>query len=282
MQILSTFKSVAEAAAGVISWFVSTISIVMLLRHGFSIDLSAFAQSMLDQYEVISKVAFGWAEPFIEAMLDTIRRSLYWDLHLYPHWKHVFVLLMVYFGVDTRTLMGIRDKGWPILQAIVGVLIAIVASIVAGCIPVSFNQSTVSDNLLLASAPLLGMSAFLFTSCVVLASSSRKHWLSFWTRLAENGTRLMQATVALLLGGGLLWYSQAVPVDSTASPWLGLALVAGAIFALGISFFVSAQFASPNEPLRVRHGRIGVYVLAVFAGVLFFLFMDAAAKLAGF
>ncbi len=279
--MLSTFKTVAEQTAAFLSWLVSTISIVMLLRHGFSIDLSSLAQTMLDSYEAVSRVMFGWAEPMIQSVLVELRRLVDWDMQLYSHWKHVFVLLMIYFGVDTRTLSGIRGQRWPLLQAVVGSVIAVIAAIVAGCVPVSSDQSTVSNNLLLASAPLLGMSAFLFISCVVLASSSRKTWLPFLKRLADNGTRLIQAIVALLLGGGLLAYSHAVPIDRATSPWLGLVLVAGAILGLGLSFVVAAKLTSPDDLLRVRHGRIGVYVLAVFAGVLMFLFTNAALKFAG-
>jgi hypothetical protein len=161
-------------------------------------------------------------------------------------------------------------------------LIAVAVAVLAGCVQVSLGQSAMSNNLLIAAIPTLGISVFLFVSCLALALSSRSPRNdTFLKRLFDNGTRLMQGFFMLLFGVLLLWYSQAVPIDRVVSPWLGVGLVAASILGLGISFLVAAYFASPKDLLRPRHGRIGVYVLAVFAGVLLFVIANAGLRYVG-
>jgi ubiquinol oxidase len=76
----------------------ATLSIVLLIKHGF--DMPSFAaplQFVLNYYDALINVLLGWTEPYLHAMLAFLRDLLGLDLRLESHWKHVTVLMILFF-----------------------------------------------------------------------------------------------------------------------------------------------------------------------------------------
>jgi hypothetical protein len=73
-----------------------------LVRHGFNYGFSPTLQLMLDAYENTTRFFLGWTEPYIRGLITGLRNFVGWDLTLYPHWKHIFLLMMLYFGARLK------------------------------------------------------------------------------------------------------------------------------------------------------------------------------------
>ncbi len=74
-----------------------TLSVVMLIKHGFAVSFVSSLQIVLNFYDQAMQVLFGWAEPWIKQELAALRDWIGWNLQLYPHWKYIFVLISIYF-----------------------------------------------------------------------------------------------------------------------------------------------------------------------------------------
>src|SRR5262245_15945451 len=86
------------------------LSIVTLIRHGFNYGFGPALHLVLEYYEKIMGVLFGWAEPYITARLAALRDLMGWELVLYPHWKHIFLLMMIYFSARLRSAWSVGER----------------------------------------------------------------------------------------------------------------------------------------------------------------------------
>src|SRR5437899_2016176 len=98
----------AGLSVGFLSIISGSLSVVSLVKHGLEMG-SFFApiQLMLDYYEATIYSLLGWwAEPILVRILSYIQRLFSWNLKLDVSWRHIFVLMMLFFGAFARQLSG--------------------------------------------------------------------------------------------------------------------------------------------------------------------------------
>jgi hypothetical protein len=108
-------------------------SLTILIWKGFQFSVGPLMQAVLQSYEDEARQFFSLFEPFLLNRLETLHEQFGWEVHLYPHWKHAFVLLWLYFGAVARSYWP-DAKGTSAAFVIWGALVAFVAAGLVGII----------------------------------------------------------------------------------------------------------------------------------------------------
>ncbi|MBL8538138.1 MAG: hypothetical protein JNM59_12100 [Hyphomonadaceae bacterium] len=88
---------------GALGLAASALSLANLIFQGFQLGVSAPVQMMLAYYESILQFALGWAQPAISQLAQFLHNWIGISLHPSPEWKHIFVLVWLYFSCDARS-----------------------------------------------------------------------------------------------------------------------------------------------------------------------------------
>ncbi len=122
------------------------MSVVGLYQFYIGVGLDPLLTLLVEEYEKWLNYILGWAAPFIEALT----RWLGWNITLHAHWRHIFVLLGLYFfagaSVEREEQRIGRQSAW-IFRLSTGLIIAISTSILLGTVPVT--SSDIWPNLML-------------------------------------------------------------------------------------------------------------------------------------
>jgi hypothetical protein len=137
--------------ASVLGVAASMLSVVLLIRHGFEIGFVTPLRIMLEFYNQWAEFLFGWTEPFVKNWLAELRSFLKIDLHLYPHWKHVFIPMWLYFSANVRGELKKGRKYLAVANVIWGFVLALVSSFAAGTVDLN------NPNLLYLVFPMIGL-----------------------------------------------------------------------------------------------------------------------------
>jgi hypothetical protein len=194
---------------------------------------------------------------------------------LYPHWKHVFILLMAVFGSYGKAMLAEGRKGFVIYGMAVGLLIALISALVSGVVPLDPNDQL--SNVVVASAP----SVLFFLAVYVI-------WLPIKDEPYESHSFvafLIRAVVTFSISAGATLIL--MQVDGVRSN-----LHAGLLSLTGFAFVVAfhrmycgwdsakkkakapwQQFFA--EPLTRR----GLYIIYAFIGATLFAVLGAAERL---
>jgi len=217
----------------------------------------------MDWYDALIKILLGWLEPYINAALDWIAVLINWDLQLYPHWKHVFVLLGLYFFTKALTSFRAGAFGSGIFQLMLGLTVALTTAVAAGTISLSADAG--SDNaalsqFFLASTPLAGYFIFQFTQNIWGATFTRQwnarnnrvepsSWFAFFVNTTTRTIRLSLAGLMVVGIGSLMPFIQALPGP-------GLALFGGLIVLLAAWNLWFGVVRTRNDRARSNLGEI--------------------------
>jgi hypothetical protein len=83
--------------SGKLGRILGAFSILRLIEVGFTSGFGSLLGLLLGYYEKL----LGWlvwpVEPFIKARLAQLHQYIGWPEAVYAHWRHVFVLLGLYF-----------------------------------------------------------------------------------------------------------------------------------------------------------------------------------------
>ena len=148
---LATLGDVATASINQIGRVVNIIGVITAAMSCLSLfntaviklDLLSFAGILIQYYDGFWSYWLGGLTPYIEhwfqPLLDVVVRGwlglLGWNFHLFPHWKHISVLLWLYVGVD---VVNACRASWPLhwftaaFRSLWGALVALAAGAVAG------------------------------------------------------------------------------------------------------------------------------------------------------
>lgn len=261
------------------------LSVVSLTRLALRAGLGPTALLMFEFYENLMRAAFGWAEPTIRELLSSIRVYLPWELQLYPHWKHTFVLIGIYFFREALTLYRGGFAARAMFLGSYGFIVAVVTSVAAGTIDPTHGD--VSAHFLIACIPILGVLAYDLGDGFVSATLFRNriaqelnHTPETWSHYFNE--RLFNASRRALLGLILLVAALQVPlVRQLPSPGLvilGLLIVVLALDRLRVGAVNANDIRTDEEAWlsafwRAGNTKLGLTMLGVFAGAaLFFLF----------
>lgn len=261
-----------------------TLSVVMLIKHGFNYGFVAPLQMVIEFYQQATQVLFGWAEPWIRLQLAAWRDWIGFDLQLHPHWRDVFVLLFIYFGADARTSYAFGNKGSMWFRIILGFVVAAIAAILSGAIPV--EPQNPSHGFAIAAVAIVGMGIFDIFECAWQARWFREEVESWW---AAFNKRAVELVARLTLGLALGFVGLQVPIiQGLANP--GLALLGLFVITTALWWIVwGARHANKSRAagegwvsgfLRRGGTRVGIAMLGSFIGAALFLLINAGLKLA--
>lgn len=238
------------SAGGWFGFFFGTLSIVALLQSALSIGVGPTLMLVLENYERATSIVFGWAEPFVTPLVDAIGGWLHVDLVLHPHWKHVFVLLGVYFFRDVTETFRVRRPASGVFLFVTGLAVGAFASLGAGATPLDPNDWL--SNFLISALPVLGVTLYDFGKLVWYATFLRV-WtaerynepLQGWWPYFRDRSHYVARVLAVGLAAAL--FGQYLPVvQASANPGLTiLTILVGALaiywLALGASRAAGAR-----------------------------------------
>lgn len=273
------------------SLIASTLSFVILAKHGF--DVGSFIAPLhlvLKSYEAFMNNISSWAEPFLT---DTITYMLGWDLQLNLHWKHVFLVMWLYFAADAcanwnfgniiRALSSSvgKPRMWLAVSATVwGGLVALASGTGVGVVALDDPTS----NVFMVAVVVAGVVLYEFGFNALASSFLRGENTSWW-----NGFRshlrfpLQLAAVSIII---LLLSTQLdkVPfVKTLKSPGLGLLAVSLVVLAL-YRVQVGARWVSQHRELEDKwwdvfrlsvSGPLGIHILLVIGGAAAVILINA-------
>lgn len=270
------------AVASVLTMAAGSFSIVLLIKQGFDIGFVVPLEMMLDYYHRMVGFLLGWAEPYLGAALAKVGSWFDFNLHLDPHWRHVFVLMWLYFGANARTHWSMGIKGSGVFRAIWGGIIALVASVGSGAV----SASDATSSMLAAAIPILGIVLFELSNSIWTATFHRKASTTWWQSLRAMArydlSYLAIGLVGLTLGtqADKIPYLQQVP--NPGLMFLGIFVIAFALFWIWLGTQSDSPSSFSHEGKRWREtgeARLGFAILTVILGATLFVALNAGLKL---
>lgn len=137
-----------------------TASVVILLKHGLDVGFGPALSLVFDYYGIVIEFVLGWAEPYLKEAIAFFRHLLGIDIDLYPHWKHVFVLMGIYFWSSARTSFAANRPVGGVFDTIWGLIVALAASLASGIVFFDTVANISTANFLIAAIPVVGVTIF--------------------------------------------------------------------------------------------------------------------------
>jgi hypothetical protein len=269
------------------------LSVVKLVQHGLHYGLGPTLQIVVDYYEHFTRVMLGWAEPYIREQLVSLSGLLSWTPHLHPHWKHIFVLMGLYFFRAAGNAFRAGYRGTALFRTLWGLAIAAVASVGAGTVPIA--QDDIWANALVAAVPIVGVTVHDIGYAAWSATTYRRKraglfsipiptWWSYFV------TGMLYAMGRGVIGLAVLWIGLQMPtIQRLPSPgltMLGVLIVGLGGYWLSLAGFQVTKIRREHETLlaalnRLAAWRHGTAILATFLGAGLFFTLNAGLGLVG-
>jgi hypothetical protein len=213
--------------------FLGVMSCMNLASRGFDFSLSPFLEGLLDGYDKALLFLIGWAADLARDGLNAMSEYFdwRWNLVLHPHWRHIYILLQLYFLKDSLNFAEIGLVQAKQASRYGGILIALVAAFCAGL--VDPGTGAYKNNLLIGAIAIGGFFAYALMMAFVTALFHRPAFQkvtgkaeTFWEFV---GNRVGMAAVRafcgfLILAIGLPFVSgPGAAVVMLAALWLALA-----------------------------------------------------------
>jgi hypothetical protein len=241
-------------------------SLTILAWKGFHFSFGPFLLGVLEFYENQAREFFSLFEPFIKDQLAHLRAFFGWDLQLYPHWKHAFVLMWLYFGTAARVVWVAGFRGMAAILLLWGGLIAFVAGVLSGTVALDSTES----NMIMAFWPIAGIVVFRLGTAALNATFYRAAgttWLGqfWWATLRRPVPFALFGALALGVGT----QADKIPfVQTLPSPGLALLFVVLVYLVLealwtGASRGRGAGSMSWQKSLNDPRTRLGLDILSV-------------------
>lgn len=143
---------------GTAARFLGALSVLALIKYAFGAVLvfpfSIFVGDILNIYDELIGVLLNWVEPYVQHLVKWILSYFGFELDLYPHWKHVTVLVGIY--LSRSIWISFRNNAATgVFRLLESLVLAPLAGILSGFVPLS-DSSWVS-NFLLGFYPILAL-----------------------------------------------------------------------------------------------------------------------------
>lgn len=138
-----------------IGLILGAMSVLAIVQNALNAGFGPTLTLLLGYYENLIHALIGWwLEPFVGTWVEAVSAYLGWSLQLHSHWKHVLVLMTIYFSGDWRTLLAFQQPIRAALFGLWGVIVALLTSVAAGTVASAAQGYTA--NLWIACAPVCG------------------------------------------------------------------------------------------------------------------------------
>jgi hypothetical protein len=255
----------------------AALSIVHLVKAVFDTgSLLRPLEVVLDYYvRFVDLVVGSWADPLARYLIE----ALGWGFTLDPYWKHVLILMWLYFGSNARAAWLVGNRGTAVFKVVWGGIIAFVASVASG----------LGSHIFLALWPILGIAIFEFGDSVWNAIARTPPGESRWQRFRYSvGQDLgivavgllafaVVALVQLQFGASQAWGFTLLGTLATglALYWMRRGFNRAIVQNRGVGDTPFRKFASDGA------SKIGLDMLGAVFGALVFFVLAAGLGIAG-
>jgi len=253
------------------------ISLVALAQDGFNLAVGPALLAVLGVYEAAMGRAFGLLEPMIIDQLRLLKERFAWDLKLLPHWKHFFVLTLLYFSAYARQAFGERLYGIAVFETVLGIVIALVSAVACGTIGLEQQHSGV----LIALIPIIGIFLFGVSDSIWGATFLRHSGVS-WARafgvmLLDDFVRLAFMIIPVLYFSNAERLAVFGPLPSPGLAVLGTVIPAIAVYHLWAGSMEEVGICGTEwQRFMARgHTKVGLDILAGIGGAALVVILDA-------
>lgn len=152
------------ASITTLSTVFTVLSLLALFKYSLGHGFTATVEEVIRSYESVTRIAFSWAEPIITQIVIPIGRAIGVTLTIYPHWKHVFVILMILVGAVLRVTRDGRS-GLPSRSRFAIYCSAVFVTLICSAFVGSVNRDVAGEegDIFIASFPIAFMvGAFVF------------------------------------------------------------------------------------------------------------------------
>lgn len=284
--------------ATIILFLAGGLSILKLIEFGLdlNLDFEEVIRRIVEDYDAILSLVLT---PLVNGLLALLRDWFSLDLHVYPHWKHVFVLLGIYFFRDSRMFRKLGYYDVAAVSLVWGAIVAFATSVVVGLIPL--ERGDMWSNFLIGATPVAGFFLYILgptfasafwrreESAHYLGGRVEPFWSYIWRRAKRNFIVLGVGVVFL----GLCLFIPAVgdklpAIGEVRSP--GLVLLAVLVLMLS-SYWLWRGFGQARRqsrdkgvPLRTALSNSGnvnlsIAMLAPFAASIVLVALNELLKL---
>lgn len=174
MSLISRFSKLSLADQ--LGAILGGLSIITLIRSSIYEGFGPTFTGVIDYYEQIATTLLGWLEPVLLTALGVLASAIDVDVTLFPHWKHIFILMFVYFSRDASLAYanGFRPTG--VFMFSFGALYALLAGVSSGL--VELKPQAFGANFTFAAAPVFGILAYNLTCQLWFSrADSQRAWL---------------------------------------------------------------------------------------------------------
>lgn len=263
------------SVAGAIGKFMATMSVVLLIQQG------VVEQSLVGPFLTIVEF-WDWLVGFVFSYVIPIGPFFVWLLRsmadllglqeipeLYPHWKHIFVLLMTIFGAFTKKTFEEGQYGFGTYATSVSLIFAMLSALTAGLIPA--QSSEFSTNFFVAFVP-----AVCFWMTIILV------WLRKDPIIGGDLKMfLIRCGIAAVgIGGATLW----LVMSSNNVLHVGITCLLGFVVVVALRRIYVGFVAAKEAGTRIRDNPFtqrGVLILNGFIGATLFSVGNAGWRLVG-
>jgi hypothetical protein len=201
-----------DSFLGKLGRILGALSMLRLIELGFASNFGSVIGALLEYYEKLLGWLFWPIEPLVRAWLAQLYLYIGWPKSLYPHWRHVFVLLQLYF-LRNMEVSRLYSVGFAIFNFLLGILVALTFGVAAGTFPLDKADRT--SQFLFVAALILGAAIYAAIGFIWEALFVLNRWMqarseshSAWQHFKWG---LKRIAVRSLVGFGLLGMLLNVP-----------------------------------------------------------------------
>lgn len=270
-----------------LAFAVGICSSVSLAWKGLDLSFGPLLLRVLETYEQGMSTFFYVVEPYLHELVHLMGSYFQIDLQLGSHWKHIFVLMGIYFFRNAYIAYRVGQIGTAAFDYFFGALVALLASVCVGVLPLL--QGDVWANYLFAVIPIVGVAFYDIGDTAWAATWHRSRDAmvehravqSWWRYFVTQSYFDLRRAIAGLLGVTLgLQIPQIRALQSPGLAILALLVIALAFWWLYTGFHRASVIRESDEPWfeafwRTSGTRLGMAMLYVIAGAVGTLLLNA-------
>jgi hypothetical protein len=170
-----SFGGPVFSVLGLIGFACAGLSVAALVWRALTLGVSSAMRVLMDYYDGILTVLLGWARPYVSSLVEFVGQWIAIDLDLHDHWKHVFVLIGVYFFRDATETLKVGRPVSALFLLVIGFVIALFSAAGSGSIaPVADDYWA---QFWIAAIPVIGVTLYDFLKLLQYTFFLRK-WVA--------------------------------------------------------------------------------------------------------